>query len=101
MSDAKHTPGPWDVERHGVVTAMVSGHRRQVALSTGDAAMHAPSEQTMEAIQEANARLIAAAPELAEALEELLDWANAPLHEQGRENALKKARAALKKAGVR
>jgi hypothetical protein len=54
-------------------------------------------------ISAANANLIAAAPELYEALEELLDWQNGvpldtPKYRKGWGGAVEKAKAALKKA---
>lgn len=64
----KHTPGPWTAERHGGVTAVVDGRRVQVAAAMGQGPMYGPSETDVVAIQSANARLIAAAPELLEAL---------------------------------
>jgi hypothetical protein len=66
MSD--HTPGPWFAERHGIVTADVGGHRRQVASTTGDAVMHGDPNTNVIELQMANARLIAAAPELLDCL---------------------------------
>lgn len=59
-----HTPGPWFAERHGIVTADVGGHRRQVASTTGDAVMHGDASVSVVEIQMANARLAAAAPDL-------------------------------------
>jgi hypothetical protein len=59
-----HTPGPWFAERHGIVTADVGGHRRQLASTTGDAVMHGDPEVSVIEIQMANAHLIAAAPDL-------------------------------------
>jgi hypothetical protein len=63
-----HTPGPWFAERHGIVTADVGGHRRQVASTTGDAVMHGDPNTNVIELQMANARLAAAAPEMLEAL---------------------------------
>jgi hypothetical protein len=74
---SKHTPGPWFVVNIGaddepmmsVKAARIAGQepRHEVAIcATGD------SPQEME---DANARLIAAAPELLEALEMLMDEA--------------------------
>ena len=69
-----HTPGPWFAERHGIVTADVGGHRRQVASTTGDAVMHGDVSVSVVEIQMANARLIAAAPDLLAALCGLTTW---------------------------
>lgn len=64
----KHTPGPWSTEvdrKKALEINIVSGNRPFVA--TAWPANHPDKEQ------EANARLIAAAPDLLKALEELLE----------------------------
>lgn len=65
MSEAKHTPGPWFTHREGFSTvyieARIGGGLIQEVAACG------PTNQGSEQ-QEANARLIAAAPELLEAL---------------------------------
>lgn len=71
VKSVPHTPGPWQAERHGVVTAMVNGHRRQVASVQGDAVMHSDPSLDVVELQRANAALIAAAPRLLAALENL------------------------------
>ena len=86
MADVKHTPGPWtsypcNLERYSrVITAngaMVQiaytglKHHDQVAMTKevyGDRRTYGPGEETA-----ANARLITAAPDLLEALQDLLD----------------------------
>lgn len=68
------TPGPWEVDRHGAVVALVDRARRQVALACGEAPMHddrSAEPPSTEVIQAANARLIAAAPDLLAELEAL------------------------------
>jgi hypothetical protein len=65
MSDIKHTPGPWRAERHGSIMATVDGARRQVALATGDPSPVSEPDSAV-AIRDANALLIAAAPDLLE-----------------------------------
>ena len=90
---SKHTPGPWasneyttsvsvplkavDCERIGFSIVFVNGHRGKEAA--------------------ANARLIAAAPELLEALKEIVDAADGAGWEQ-LDPSFKKARAAIAKA---
>lgn len=104
MSDeTKHTPGPWRVDRHGAVVAPVDGGMRQVALATGEAPMHddrSAEPPSPEVIQQANARLIAAAPELAEACALSLAAINSP-SEEAADKAERACRAALEKAGLR
>jgi hypothetical protein len=64
MTD-KHTPGPWVRDRYGILRAPDG---REV-LTTGFALTLANSSKDSDAI--ANARLMAAAPELREALRDL------------------------------
>lgn len=68
---SKHTPGPWVINHSGLQEP------------TGDYDhIHAESNRALQAIckvvrrhdSKANAKLIAAAPDLLEALEALLDW---------------------------
>ncbi|MDP3491786.1 MAG: hypothetical protein Q8R82_01635 [Hyphomonadaceae bacterium] len=67
---AKHTPGPWEVRwRFGRLTT-VSGRQRYPICDTGTA----PFRQANQRREEANARLIAAAPDLLSALRELEGW---------------------------
>ena len=95
MSETKHTPGPWEVDLSGTVIARVMKGGFMVAKIRKLA--HAWHEQV------ANAHLIAAAPELLEALQAIIadveqdesDFgyaADAPL--------IVAARAAIAKAGV-
>lgn len=66
MSGAtKHTPGPWFVPYRAHGTLFVEAHLRQGWLQ--EVAACGPTEIGSQ--QEANARLIAAAPELLEALQ--------------------------------
>lgn len=58
---AQPTPGPWQISRHGDVIA-----RDALIVVAGDGILGSGQEQA------ANARLIASAPELLEALEGLL-----------------------------
>jgi len=81
-----HTPGPWRIEefRKGsyLITARNAGTARE-----GIVAQHVPGI--------ANARLIAAAPELYEALENLIDFL---FHGKKNCQAILRAKAALAKA---
>lgn len=66
MSEATHTPGPWAIGKYGKVTTPDG----ETLLVDG---VSLPMNHDPEAI--ANARLIAAAPELLEALEKMLEYA--------------------------
>lgn len=86
---AKHTPGPWEIER-GYST---------IIKSIGPCVADEYAGSAWLEVSEANARLIAAAPELLDALKELLDreWQD----DEGDytlEMARRKARAAIAKA---
>lgn len=84
MSAAKHTPGPWTFSRSDqfgdarFYVAQADGapytpHYSDVATLIAETV---PSERV--SIQEANARLIAAAPELLEALKDLMAMYGGP-----------------------
>lgn len=72
-----HTPGPWKVDKEGFIWGRCPGGCRMevsdfpVAEIRGTG--HLQYRPDGEDMQAANARLIAAAPELYEALEELFD----------------------------
>ena len=86
---SKHTPGPWSVRRWswptevtGSIHQVISADRFPTAFVP---AWDEPNPGEVEASEEAkaNARLIAAAPELLEALERIAngpwpDWINCP-----------------------
>lgn len=85
----RHTPGPWSVL--GTDEVMVEGLASDICSLIGD-----------RATQLANANLIAAAPDLAEALRvcvDALDTQNG-IHHTYRAKVLANARAALAKAGL-
>ena len=67
MTD-KHTPGPWKVITGAVYTAQSTGKVVPIASMDREA-----GNGTSLVEREANARLIAAAPELLKALEEIAD----------------------------
>jgi len=93
--DAKHTPGPWKAEGFGIWSC-VNGENRRVACTEYDKGEGAYKVRT-EAEAVANARLIAAAPELVKALENLVEDCCKPQHLQ-EISVLEAARAALRKA---
>ena len=80
---SKHTPGPWELWGTASPSQVIAAENYFVA-------------QTLGRNDEANARLIAAAPDLLVACKELLEvWEEAPAY--GHASAVK-ARAAIAKA---
>ena len=71
---SKHTPGPWKLdERMGVCTYVTGGHDgRRGICSTGGYSTNSVDPVVLNDENIANARLIAAAPDLLEALETIL-----------------------------
>lgn len=99
--EMKHTPGPWQAVKNGVCQSAVQA-------SNGTWITHDAGEELSCNEAEANARLIAAAPELLEALQAML---NADLYADGEgiwrfdssdtedgQSAVSKASAAIAKA---
>ena len=89
---SKHTPGPWEVayqDKNG--QSVVKGEHIEVATCWHHCV------GSIEKEMHANARLIAAAPELLEALKEIVDAADGAGWEQ-LDPSFKKARAAIAKA---
>ena len=64
----KHTPGPWHVSKGRSVVWVKAGHQDVAGAYMGSYPARC-GEQDL-----ANARLIAAAPELLEALDRILNW---------------------------
>jgi hypothetical protein len=102
---AKHTPGPWKAQmidgRMGVTAnhmCSFPGMRYDICERVGGDCTAKPTKGTPEA----NARLIAAAPELLEALQRVVsDWVHpydGGEYEDGEMPALDQARAAIAKA---
>lgn len=100
MSDPKFTAGPWDIaawnddsEHQGQVSAVTQSDEERVICEF----LKSESGES----QTANAHLIAAAPEMYAALEELLAWQNGPplpTWEEKHNAAVSQAYAALAKA---
>lgn len=92
MNESKHTPGPWfhyddrsSTERHEIV-------------AMGKTVARVYCTNGCEAEDKANARLIAAAPDLLEACEAMLEEMQVWETEQGEHPAATLARAAIAKA---
>lgn len=68
---SKHTPGPWETDRNNVHTGQIATIHH--CLNNDWVEVWSENWPIDEAEQEANARLIAAAPELLEALHRLVD----------------------------
>lgn len=91
MSNAKHTPGPWGVLIGDAGPIVFAGNKGNMVATC--------LRQITSAEREANARLIAAAPELLTALEVLVDLQNqAAIPHSKIAAAFGEARAAIAKA---
>ena len=94
---AKHTPGPWSYPRYpnGVSTLVyAAAGGKPEAFPVASATYGVPDEE-----REANARLIAAAPELLETLETLLSLHDARVDTADAWNvSMEEARAVIAKA---
>lgn len=96
MKEFKGTPGPWRVsEKRGDLIDIRHENNEPGAMSLNLAQVVARQSWLREA--EANARLIAAAPELLEALRDLL-IRTSELDEYGEDYIFTKARQAITKA---
>lgn len=63
MSTTKHTPGPWHIARFDATTVEIRSERGLIVAEVGNTSTE----------DDANARLIAAAPELLSALQRIAD----------------------------
>jgi type VI protein secretion system component VasF len=92
--NAKHTPGPWEVHPttlHPAVRSVGTANAAPRRICTVGSMNGNP-------VDERNARLIAAAPELLEAAIELKDVCNRPAAARTRAEAWRKLDAAIAKA---
>lgn len=92
---SKHTPGPWEAGNGEVTTQQIEGRSFRRIAAVQDYGMGCLPE-----VDEANAHLIAAAPDLLESLRRLLDCCELNLDEMEPETLLRiyEARAAIAKA---
>lgn len=103
---AKHTPGPWTLTADGAGWYIECSPERGHSVAYIRAEIGEEDPDTSDDEKEANARLIAAAPELLDALIALLGVAPSKAPgagliveaEEKHANALQAARAAIKKA---
>ncbi len=101
MSEAQHTPGPWSVSRYGGwKTDVRSAKGRRIAATFVQCQPKTPEGYVKQAAtNEANACLIAAAPELLSALKRMLPEANSSdLHLSPSFEVCEAARNAIAKA---
>ncbi|UNE46497.1 hypothetical protein IHE77_13905 [Serratia ureilytica] len=75
MSGFKGTPGPWEVARNNVHSGRIATIHHCIGNDWVE--VWSPDWPDTEEKQEANARLISAAPELLEALQASLEWIDA------------------------
>lgn len=95
MSEQSHTPGPWEIERYSDGLIQIVGNVRAVS----DHEEHVTT--VVEAVtrgDEANARLIAAAPELLEALRACVSRITDEVADAEFLDEVEQARAAIAKA---
>ena len=94
---SKHTPGSWRVGNSFMESGVFSADGKTiVALTHGSARYYRRQEQIAE--QDANARLIAAAPDLLEALMGLRLYVDPMMGGEEVDNAIRAANAAIAKA---
>ena len=97
----EHTPGPWEVVPEGRAESRWIVGDKEGGLDCFMRAGRIPWIKPAQA--DANARLIAAAPELLEALRAMLLWADTPQQEASPSwiiGACERSRAAIKKASA-
>jgi hypothetical protein len=70
---SKHTPGPWDVVHNSWEVSTVYAASGEVARCHIDSEVTEDTQDTLEPIKEANARLISAAPDLLKASKRALN----------------------------
>lgn len=93
--ETKHTKGEWEINKHSATTVQIKGLNRTIA-STGGYQVNTKESESIYNENIANAKLIAAAPDLLDALNRCRS-----LLEQlgyGNGNVCEKAIAAIKKA---
>lgn len=94
MTQSKHTPGPWGIQEGKTLLHIETfeSERGDGSLDTRTPVCSLPKKKKADAL------LIAAAPELLEALESCLDWLETQCQENYPDGYIELAQAAIKKA---
>jgi len=96
---AEHTPGPWTIDEDADINIMGEVVSISILDSNGDSVGEADARDLGRSEAEANARLIAAAPDLLAAIRRIEIWlTNQPLDQLSKHEMLREARAAIVKA---
>ena len=93
---SNHTPGPWRLNQGALLTVEADGHLGPIA-ELRSRLDYAGMNPIVAQTRDANARLIAAAPELLEALQAIVKTCNVRIDDP-RIQHFDKARAAIAKA---
>lgn len=101
MNGSKHTPGPWQLTpRYQDKVDVIHSTKAKVPGGASLTVARVTVRESWLAEQEANARLIAAAPELLQALRDVLGWVpSGPWHTDEPMKAVERARAVIRKTG--
>jgi len=76
---SKHTPGPWKAQLRDGYGGQWEVERQWEVVATGETERWIADADSLTGCDEANARLIAAAPELLEALQEIAECGSASM----------------------
>lgn len=94
--EMKHTPGPWWVKAEFYIAAGDDPEDWQHVGNVTD--IDDDGQDLPVEVWQANAKLIAAAPDLLAACKEFVNWYGSDSSEFNRDNAYERARAAIAKA---
>lgn len=96
---SKHTPGPWSLGKRGKTTQHIDGgHAVRNEGWWSLAKVYVVVDDEPSEAGEANARLIAAAPEMLASLVEVMDWLGRPNELTLSDEQVERIRAAIAKA---
>lgn len=85
---SKHTPGPWRVVEHSWSDTGIYSDKHHIAHLSIEGVATERNQSELEASMGANAKLIAAAPDLLEALVHIKEYWNGGRSEQAMSDAL-------------